>query len=102
MGFSDQINDLLVYGCITDIKVARKIIHTRAVKEAIRSANGSLLMAAPDADEAETDLLRVARTTLAQLRSGYCFSFNTFNHHIYLSHHPVCPSCGQADHTTEP
>ena len=26
MGFSDQINDLLVYGCITDIKVARKII----------------------------------------------------------------------------
>ena len=50
MGFSDQINDLLVNGFITDIKVARKMIHTRAARETIgsRSANGVLLMAAPD------------------------------------------------------
>ena len=50
MGFNDQINDLLVNGSITDIKVARKMIHTRVMRETIgsRSANGVLLMAAPD------------------------------------------------------
>ena len=101
-GFRDQIDDLLVDGRITDIKEARKVIHTRAVREAIgsRNTNGVLLMAAPDVDEAETDLPRAARTTLAQLRSGYCSSLNTFKHRIDPSQPPVCPCCRQADHTT--
>ena len=100
--FSDQINDLLVDGCITDIKVARKTIHTRAVREAIgsRRLNSVLSTAAPDVDEEEADLPRIARTTLAQLRSGYCSSLNSFRHRIDLSPSPVCPCCRQADHTT--
>ena len=78
MGFSDQINDLLVGGCITYIKVARKMIHTRAVRQAIgnKSANGILLKAAPEVDEAEANIPRVARTTQTYtLWSGYKLLF---------------------------
>ena len=85
MGFSDQINDLLVGGCITYIKVARKMIHTRTVRQAIgnKSANGILLKAAPEVDEAEANMLtfianipRVARTTQTYtLWSGYKLLF---------------------------
>ena len=101
--FSDQISDLLVDGCITDIKVARRILHTRAVREAIgsRRPNAVLSAAAPDIDDSEADLPRVARTTLAQLRSGYCSALNDFRHRIDLSPSPACPCCRQADHTTD-
>jgi len=37
MGFSDQVNGLLVDGYIIDIKEARKTIHTRAVDAAIKT-----------------------------------------------------------------
>ena len=77
MGFSDQINDLLVGGCITYIKVARKMIHTRTVRQAIgnKSANGILFKAAPEVDEAEANIPTVARTTQTQLWSGYILFF---------------------------
>ena len=103
MGFSDQVNDLLVDGCVTDIKMARKSIHTRAVQDAIRSRrpNGVLSSVAPDVDQAEDNLPRVARTTLAQLRSGYCSALNTFKHRINLVPSALCPCCRQADHTTQ-
>ena len=102
MGFSDQVNDLLVDGCITDIKIARKIIHTRAVRAAIdsRRPNGVLSDSAPDVDVAELDLPRGARTTLAQLRSGYSSALNSFKHRIGLAPTDVCPCCRQTEHTT--
>ena len=102
-GFSDQVNDLLVDGCIRDIKLARSTIHTRAVQDAIgsRRLNGVLSLAAPDVDHAEVDLPRVARTTLAQLRSGYCSALNTFQHRINQAPDTICPCCRQADHTTQ-
>ena len=72
------------------------MIHTRAVREAIgsRSANGELLMAAPEVDEAEVNLPKVARTNQARLQSVYCSSLNTFKHHIDLSHPPGCHTTG--------
>ena len=102
-GYSDQVDDLLVDGHITDIKIARKTIHTRAVRAAIGSRRQSevLSMAAPDVDEAEINLPRVARTTLAQLRSGHCSALNSFKHKIELIPSAVCPCCRQADHTTQ-
>ena len=86
-GFSDQVNDLLVDGYVTDIKTTRKILHTRAVQAAIRSRriNGVLEEAAPEVDQAEINLPRVARTTLAQLRSGYCSALETFKNRINIS-----------------
>ena len=76
--FSDQISDLLVDGCVTDVKVARRTLHTRAVREAIGSRRPDVVLsaAAPDIDYSEADLPKVARTTLAQLRSGYCSALN--------------------------
>ena len=66
-GHSDQVNDLLVDGHINDIKLARKIIHTRVVQAAIRSRrpNNVIAVAAPEIDPEEPNLPRVARTTLA-------------------------------------
>ena len=102
-GFSDQVNDLLVDGCITDIKVARKTIHTRAVRAAIgsRRPNGVLSDSAPDVDVAEMDLPRGTRTSLAQLRSGYCSALNSFKNRIGTSPTALCPCCRQAEHTTQ-
>ena len=102
-GFSDQVNDLLVDGYVTDIKATRKILHTiRAVQAAIRSRriNGVLEEAAPEVDPEEINLPRVARTTLAQLRSGYCSGLNTFLHRIDRAPSEMCPCCRQAEHTT--
>ena len=99
----DQVSELLVRGVTEDIKVVRKTIHTRAVRTAIdsRRPNGVLSGPAPEVSEEETSLPRGARTTLAQLRSGYCSSLNTFKHRTNLSPSAVCPCCRQADHTTQ-
>ena len=98
----DQVNDLLVNGVIEDIKEARKTIHTRAVRAAMdsRRPNGVLSGPAPEVGEEEVSLSRGARTTLAQLRSGYCSNLNTFKHRIGLTPSALCPSCRQAGHTT--
>ena len=102
-GFRDQVNDLLVDGNVHDIKTTRKVLHTRAVQAAIRSRrlNGVLSGAAPEVDQSETELPRIARTTLAQLRSGYCSALETFRHRINLAPSAVCPCCRQTDHTTQ-
>ena len=102
-GFSDQVSDLLVDGCITGIKEARKTIHTRALRAAIssRRPNGVLSAEAPEVDQEETTLPRQTRTTLAQLRSGYCSSLNTHKFRINTSPTPACPCFRQADHTTQ-
>ena len=102
-GHSDQVNDLLVDGHISDIKLARKIIHTRVVQAAIRSRrpNNVIAAAAPEIDPEEPNLPRVARTTLAQLRSGYCSALETFKHRINQAPSPICPCCRQSDHTTQ-
>ena len=103
LSFADQVSDLLVDGCVEDIKEARKVIHTRAVEEAIasRGPNGVLGSAALDVDTGKVGLPRGARTTLAQLRSGYCSALHSFKHRIGLSAAPTCPCCRQADHTTQ-
>ena len=99
----DQVSDLLVNGVIEDIKEARKTIHTRAVRTAInnRRPNGVISGPAPEVNEEEANLPRGTRTTLAQLRSGYCSDLNTFKHRINLIPSPVCPCCRQADHTSQ-
>ena len=103
LSFGDQVSDLLVDGCIYNVKEARSRIHTRAVERAIegRQASGVLGRAAPDVDNAEVHLSRGERTTLAQLRSGYCSDLNTFKHRIDTSTSPTCPSCRRAEHTTQ-
>ena len=92
MGFSDQVNDLLTDGHVEDIVEARRTIHTRAVQAAIgsRRANVVLGRAAPDVNPLESELPRGVRTTLAQLRSGYCSGLNTFLHRIDRAPSEMC------------
>ena len=103
----DQVQDLLVTdpasqeGYIGDIKEARKVIHSRTVDRAIasRSQNRVLGGVTPEVDEEEESLPRGARTTLAQLRSGYCSSLNDFRHRIDLAPSPLCPCCRREEYT---
>jgi len=80
-----------------------KRIHTKAVREALASSgsNGVLGSAAPDVDAEEVEPPKGTRTTLAQLRSGYCSALSTFKHRIGISPAPTCPCCRQADYTTQ-
>ena len=100
--FREPIEDLLVDGRIHDIQTARKTIHTRAVEGAIlaRKPNRVLGVAAPDVEESEEeDMSRQERTTLAQLRTGFCSTLNDFQHRINASPSALCPCCRQQDHT---
>ena len=59
--------------------------HTKAVEDTIqaRRPNGVLGMAAPDVKvEEEEDTTREERTTLAQLRTGFCKALNDYQHRI--------------------
>ena len=86
---------------IGNIKEARKVIHTRTVDRAIasRSQNRVLDGVTPEVNEEEESLPRGARTTLAQLRSGYCSSLNDLRHRIGLTPSLLCPCCRQEEHT---
>ena len=102
--FEEPFQDQLVNGCVLDIKTTRKVIHTRAVEVAIesRKPNRVLGAAAPDvSDLAEQDMTRQERTTLAQLRTGFCSALNGYLHVIGATESPLCPCCRQADHTVQ-
>ena len=102
--FQAPLTDQLVNGLVPDIKKARQSIHTRAVEEAIeaRKPNRVLGAAAPDVGvAAERDMSRRQRTTLAQLRTGFCSALNGYLHTIGAAESPLCPCCRQAEHTVQ-
>ena len=102
--FQAPFSDQLVNGRILDIRETTKVIHTRAVREAIeaRKPNRVLGAVAPDVDDlAEKDMSRGERTTLAQLRTGFCSALNGYLHTIEAAESPLCPSCGRFEHTVQ-
>ena len=46
-------------------------------------------------------LPRPYRSTLSQLRSGYCSKLQSYLHRVGRAPTPACPDCGSAPHTTE-
>ena len=88
--------------CILD-SCPLKSVHTEAVTNtmAIRSPNRVLQVPPPPIGEEETSLPRQYRTTLSQLRSGFCRSLNSFQERIGTTNNPLCPSCGEEPHTTQ-
>ena len=56
-------------------------------------------MAPPEIDRDEDQLPRHFRTTLSQLRSGYCSRLLDYRHRVGLSTTDVCPECERAPHT---
>ena len=102
--FREHLDDLLVDGLVQDIQTVRSTIHTRTVAQAIeaRKPNRVLGAAAPDVvDERERDMTRQERTTLAQLRTGFCSGLNSYLHVIGAAESPLCPCCRQAEHTVQ-
>ena len=97
----DQVAHLMDDGHILDSKAARKDIHTRAVENAIQESSDNPVLGAPapEVNFEERELQRATRTTLAQLRSGYCSSLNEYRERTGLSDTPVCPCCRQAPHS---
>ena len=96
----------LINNNLTPPSEYRKIIaelHSIAVSSHLSAAppNKILLSAPPEIDETESRLPRHYRTTLSQLRSGYCSRLNCYRHRIGLSATEVCPECDAAPHTVQ-
>ena len=79
-----------------------RAIHTSFVEASINAigTNPVLGQPAPQVDSSELSLPRTHRTTLSQLRSGYCKSLRSYQSKIGLSPSPTCPECSTDDHTT--
>ena len=92
---------LLVGGAIDNYATARRLLRRDAVEKYIdqRPLNGVLLAQAPDIDPTETLLLRAHRSTLSQLRSGYCSRLASYRHSVGWIESPLCPLCRTAKHT---
>ena len=101
--FGPQVLRFFTNGAVQDAKEARKQLHTEYVDAAIRARplNRVLNLQPPDIAEEESSLPRQYRTTLSQLRSGFCSALNTFKHRIGITDTDTCPSCQQSPHTTQ-
>ena len=78
-----------------------RAIHSSTVQSYLSSAppNKVLDVAPPEISAEEGQLPRHHRTTLSQLRSGYCSHLMDYRHRIGLSDTDLCPECGRAPHT---
>ena len=54
----------------------------------------------PEIDSRENYLPRITRSTLAQLRSGFCSRLNSYQFKIGRSDSDLCPECGTTSHTS--
>jgi len=84
-----------------EYKSTLKSLHTEAVTRAIASRSPSKVLLTPPTAVADEEKLlpRRLRSTLSQLRSGYCSSLNSFLHRINRAPDPLCPSCRGSPHT---
>jgi len=71
-------------------------LHSEAVQQAILAApaNAVIGQQPPPIDPSETSLPRSQRSTLSQLRSGYCVRLRSYQHRIGTSPDSTCPDCG--------
>ena len=101
--FQPSIAHLLNQGSTPpgEVKNIRAAIHTETVEQYLESIgpNRVLNERAPEVSEDELLLSRSSRTTLSQLRSGFCRRLNDFQHRIGTSVISACPSCGTGLHT---
>ena len=75
-----------------------KEIHTNKVSDALLSFENSPVLdeRAPKISTDEPKLPRSTRRTLAQLRSGYSKSLNSYRHRIDSSVSEFCPDCNSS------
>ena len=83
--------------------VAKTRLRTDAVHATLRAAPPNKVLLGPplEVDPSERLLPRPYRSTLSQLRSGYCSRLQSYLHRVGRAPSPACPDCGAAPHTTE-
>lgn len=82
-------------------RAAQKIVHTESVQATITSYGPSKVLGAqpPPVDITELTLNRSVRSTLAQLRSGYCKLLQSYQARIHgQADLDRCPDCGATPH----
>jgi len=102
---SDDGQPPILFGGIlnpSQYPAARRGLRAAAVKDYLEHRPPSKLLLAqpPDVDPSETLLPRVSRTTLAQLRSGYCSRLASYRHSVGWSDTDLCPDCQAAPQTS--
>ena len=74
-------------------------IHTRSVRDNLLNNTSKVLGTKPPVISAdEQSLPRLARTKLAQLRSGYSTLLNSYRSRISPEVKDSCPDCGRGPH----
>lgn len=78
-------------------------IHTDIVRDSIVRLGSSKTLGRPPPmiDPSELLLPRIYRSTLSQLRSGYCSRLKSYQYRIGGADSPDCPECGSHPHTSE-
>ena len=87
---------------LTDYGITIKSLHTKAVSDFqyLISHNRVLQSASPQIAQEEANLLSLYRTTLTQLRSSFCSSFQSYRKRIGLIPSLPRPFCGVEPHNT--
>lgn len=77
-------------------------LHEDAVRDVLSSYPQNVVLGSkpPAIHKSEADLPRQTRTTLAQLRSGWCRSLNSYMSRLDPTIDNVCPKCGNGPHDT--
>ena len=102
--FLPAVSPYLVDGALPSASygVTIKSLHTEAVASAIASRDDSRVLGSrpPEVSLEERLLPRPYRTTMSQLRSGFCSSLNSYLERIGRAPDPLCPHCGGGNQTT--
>ena len=86
-----------------DFHRVKNAIHTDVVADSVsRLSTNRLLAGRPlQIDPSEQRLPRIARSTLSQLRSGFCSCLQSFQFKIGGADNDLCPECMSFPHTPE-
>ena len=85
-----------------DFPRVQRAIHTDVVAKTVDRLGGSRVLnrRPPPVDKSEATLPRLVRTTLSQLRSGFCARLKSFQFRIGGADDDLCPDCGTLTHDT--
>ena len=101
--YSDDISPYLVNGIVPepDYNNIKNRLHANYVRRTIdaRQNRNILRRATPPVNSSDNRLSRAHRSTLAQLRSGYCSALNDYLVRVGRSDSPACPQYGADDHS---
>ena len=101
--YKDCVNLLPPPTSTRRLRRGTKIIHTAVVNETNENLTDNRVLKArpPIINPEETSLARTTRSTLAQLRSGWCKKLKSYQAKIDEAIPDICPECGASPHDVE-